>query len=41
VASVADAADFFDAGADAVLCGSSPAWLPYLAIQIKEARPDW
>ena len=41
VASVADAADFFDAGADAVLCGSSPAWLPDLAIQIKEARPDW
>lgn len=38
---VADFADFFDAGADAVLCGSSPMYLPDLALEVRRARPDW
>ncbi len=38
---VADLADFFDAGADAVLCGSSPMYLPNLAIHAKRAHPEW
>ena len=36
-----DAGDFFDAGADAVLMGSSPMYLPGLAAEIKSAHPDW
>ena len=35
VSSVADFSDFLGAGADAVLCGSSPMYLPDLAIDIK------
>ncbi len=38
---VTDLADFFDAGADAVLCGSSPMYLPNLAIYAKQTHPDW
>ncbi len=35
VSSVSDYQDFIDAGADAVLCGSSPMYLPDLAAKIK------
>ena len=35
VSSVQDYADFMAAGADAVLCGSSPMYLPGLAVEIK------
>ena len=41
VAGVEDIADFFQAGADAVLCGSAPMYMPNLAIEAKMARPDW
>ena len=37
VSSVADYQDFIEAGADAVLCGSSPMYLPDLAAEIKSA----
>ena len=36
-----DAADFFNAGADAVLMGSSPMYLPDLAAEIKASHPEW
>lgn len=36
-----DIADFFRAGADAVLCGSSPMYLPDLAIDAKRQHPEW
>lgn len=36
-----DAADFFNAGADAVLMGSSPMYLPDLAAELKTAHPEW
>ena len=35
VSSVQDYEDFMAAGADAVLCGSSPMYLPDLAVEIK------
>jgi dihydroorotate dehydrogenase len=38
---VGDFTDFFAAGADAVLCGSAPMYLPNLAIDIKRAHPEW
>ncbi len=38
---VRDFADFFAAGADAVLCGSSPMYQPNLAIDAKHAHPEW
>ena len=38
---VPDLADFFSAGADAVLCGSSPMYLPHLAIEAKRLHPEW
>jgi dihydroorotate dehydrogenase len=41
VSTVADVTDFFEAGADAVLMGSSPMYLPDLAAQAKSARSDW
>ena len=41
VSGVADIADFFDAGADAVLMGSSPMYLPDLAIEAKSKHPEW
>lgn len=41
VSSVDDAGDFFLAGADAVLCGSSPAYFPNLAVQVKQRHPEW
>ena len=41
VSTVGDFADFFAAGADAVLCGSSPMYLPNLAIDAKLAHPEW
>lgn len=41
VSSVPDMADFFDAGADAVLLGSSPMYLPDLAVEAKRAEPGW
>ena len=36
-----DFADFFNAGADAVMLGSSPMYLPDLAAQTKAEHPDW
>jgi dihydroorotate dehydrogenase (NAD+) catalytic subunit len=36
-----DAKDFFDAGADVVLMGSSPMYLPDLAAELKGAHPEW
>ena len=35
VSSLADYNEFIEAGADAVMCGSSPMYLPDLAIEIK------
>jgi len=37
----ADVGDFFAAGADAVLCGSSPMYVPGLAIECKQLHPEW
>ena len=36
-----DVEDFFEAGADAVLCGSSPMYVPNLAIDCKRLHPEW
>jgi len=36
-----DMEDFFEAGADAVLCGSSPMYVPNLAIDCKRMHPEW
>ena len=36
-----DAEDFFEAGADAVLMGSSPMYQPDLAADLKLAHPEW
>jgi dihydroorotate dehydrogenase (NAD+) catalytic subunit len=41
VSRVCDAEALFAAGADAVLCGSSPAFLPGLAVEMKQAHPEW
>jgi dihydroorotate dehydrogenase len=41
VSTVQDFDDFFSAGAHAVLCGSSPMYLPDLAIEAKKAHPEW
>ena len=41
VSTVDDAAEFFEAGAAAVMLGSSPMYLPDLAARIKEERPDF
>jgi len=41
VSSAGDMADFFEAGADAVMLGSSPMYLPHLAIETKAAHPEW
>lgn len=38
---VEDFADFLAAGANAVLCGSSPMYLPNLARDVKHLRPEW
>lgn len=38
---VEDIADFFRVGADAVLCGSAPMYLPDLAIEAKCQHPEW
>jgi dihydroorotate dehydrogenase len=41
VATAADAARFFDAGAAAVMMGSAPMYDPLLAVRLKAAHPDW
>lgn len=41
VSKVSDIADFFAAGAEAVLCGSSPMYLPHLAVDTKTTHPEW
>ena len=41
VANEGDAHDFFDAGAAAVLMGSSPMYLPDIAAQLKGKHPEW
>jgi dihydroorotate dehydrogenase (NAD+) catalytic subunit len=37
----ADMEDFFEAGATAVMLGSSPMYLPHLAVDAKLAHPEW
>ena len=41
ISTARDAGDFFEAGADAVLMGSSPMYLPNLAAQIAATHPEW
>jgi dihydroorotate dehydrogenase len=41
VAGVEDMQDFWDVGADAILCGSSPMYNPRLAYEIKKSHPEW
>jgi dihydroorotate dehydrogenase len=41
VSSANDAKDFFDAGAQIVLMGSSPMYLPGLAAELKVMHPQW
>lgn len=41
VSQAKDMASFFSAGADAVMLGSSPMYLPHLAIEAKREHPDW
>jgi dihydroorotate dehydrogenase (NAD+) catalytic subunit len=41
VSSDQDAQDFFDAGAAAVLMGSSPMYMPEIAAEMKARHPDW
>ena len=41
VSQAEDMADFFEAGADAIMLGSAPMYLPDLACEIKRAHPDW
>lgn len=41
VSTAQDAADFFNAGADAILMGSSPMYLPDLAADLKSSHPGW
>jgi dihydroorotate dehydrogenase len=41
VLSAGDAADYFEAGAHAVLAGAAPMFDPYLAVTFKEAHPEW
>ncbi len=36
-----DLAEFFEAGADVIMLGSAPMYLPNLACEIKRAHPDW
>ncbi|MBI97481.1 MAG: hypothetical protein CMO78_02915 [Verrucomicrobiales bacterium] len=36
-----DMADFYEAGADAVMMGSAPMYLPNLACEIKASHPEW
>lgn len=38
---LSDMADFFGAGADAVLMGSAPMYLPDLAVEAKRVHPEW
>ena len=41
VSSANDVKDFFDAGAEIVLMGSSPMYLPGLAAELKRMHPQW
>lgn len=41
VSTASDVADFFDAGADAVLLGSAPMYLPNLAAEWKGQHAEW
>lgn len=41
VSRVEDMQDFYSAGADAVMLGSSPMYLPDLAVEAKERHPEW
>ncbi len=41
VSTVESAKEFFDAGGDAVLLGSSPMYLPEIAAEMKRAHPEW
>ncbi|MGB0579827.1 MAG: hypothetical protein ACPGVU_09020 [Limisphaerales bacterium] len=41
VSRVEDMQDFYQSGADAVMLGSSPMYLPQLAAEAKRLHPDW
>jgi dihydroorotate dehydrogenase len=41
VSKTADVADFFGAGAAAVLMGSAPMYLPQIAAEAKQLHPEW
>jgi dihydroorotate dehydrogenase (NAD+) catalytic subunit len=41
VSTIDDAAQYFDAGAAAVMMGSAPMFDPTLAVSFKSSRPDW
>ena len=41
VSTVADAADYFDTGAIAVMMGSAPSFDPTLAVRFKQEHPEW
>ena len=41
VSSDKDVSDFFEAGAAAVLMGSSPMYMPDIAAELKSRHPDW
>jgi hypothetical protein len=41
VSKVSNIADFFTAGAEAVLCGSSRMHLPQVALEAKTTHPNW
>ncbi len=41
VSRMEDLADFYEAGADAIMLGSAPMYLPNLACEIKRVHPDW
>ena len=41
VSRMEDLADFYEAGADAIMLGSAPMYLPDLACEIKRVHPDW
>ena len=41
VSNEGDAHDFFDAGAAAVLMGSSPMYMPDIAAELKARHPEW
>ena len=41
VSTIQDLADFYEAGADAIMIGSAPMYLPGLAREVKQQHPEW